>query len=102
RFLQQKTDSGYLLIPLETIIRLHLSDLFPGMEIEHASVFRVSRNSEYEIDDDEVEDLLKTIEEEVRKRRRAFAVRVEVESSAHPVISNYLLQALDLDATDMY
>ena len=46
--------------------------LFPGMEIGHATVFRVTRNSEYEIDDDEVEDLLKTIEEEVRKRRRGL------------------------------
>ena len=102
RFLQQKTDSGYLLIPLETAIRLHLGDLFPGMEIEHAAVFRVSRNSEYEIDDDDVEDLLKTIEEEVRKRRRAFAVRLEIEATADPVISNYLMQALDLDASDIF
>jgi polyphosphate kinase len=102
RFIQQKTDAGHTLIPLETVIRLHLADLFPGMEIEHASVFRVSRNSEYEIDDDEVEDLLKTIEEEVRKRRRAFAVRLEIEANANPVISNYLMQALDLDASDVY
>jgi polyphosphate kinase len=102
RFVQQKTELGYLLIPLETVIRLHLPDLFPGMEIEHASVFRVSRNSEYEIDDDEVEDLLKAIEEEVRRRRRGFAVRLEIEANAHAVISNYLLQALDLDASDVY
>jgi polyphosphate kinase len=102
RFLQQKTDTGYILIPLETVIRLHLADLFPGMEIAHATVFRVSRNSEYEIDDDEVEDLLKAIEEEVRKRRRAFAVRLEIEAGADPAISNYLMQALDLDAGDVY
>jgi polyphosphate kinase len=102
RFVQQKTEAGYVLIPLETVIRVHLGDLFPGMEIEHASVFRVSRNSEYEIGDDEVEDLLKTIEEEVRKRRRGFAVRLEIEANAHPVISNYLMQALDLDASDVY
>ena len=68
--------------PLETVIRLHLPDLFPGMELEHATVFRVTRNSEYEIDDDEVEDLLKTIEEEVRKRRRGVAVRLEIEADA--------------------
>ncbi|MBI2807014.1 MAG: polyphosphate kinase 1 [Planctomycetes bacterium] len=102
RFVPQKLETGELLIPLETVIRLHLADLFPGMEIEHASVFRVSRNSEYEIDDDEVEDLLKTIEEEVRKRRRGFAVRLEIEANAHPVISNYLMQSLDLDAADVY
>ncbi len=102
RFVHQKTDAGHVLIPLETVIRFHLADLFPGMEIEHASVFRVSRNSEYEIDDDEVEDLLKAIEEEVRRRRRGFAVRLEIEANAHPVISNYLMQALDIDASDVY
>ncbi len=102
RFLQQKTDTGYILIPLETVIRLHLADLFPGMEIAHATVFRVSRNSEYEIDDDEVEDLLKAIEEQVRKRRRAFAVRLEIEAGADPAISSYLMQALDLDSGDVY
>ena len=102
RFVHQKTEAGHVLIPLETVIRLHLADLFPGMEIEHATVFRVSRNSEYEIDDDEVEDLLKAIEEEVRRRRRGFAVRLEIEANAHPMISNYLMQALDLEASDIY
>jgi polyphosphate kinase len=102
RFVPQKTDTGHMLIPLEALIRMHLPELFPGMEIEHASVFRVTRNSEYQIDDDDVEDLLKTIEEEVRKRRRGFAVRLEIESNAHPVINNYLMQALDLEAGDVY
>jgi polyphosphate kinase len=102
RFVQVKTEGGFLLVPLETIIRTHLPDLFPGMEIEHATVFRVTRNSEYEIDDDDVEDLLKAIEEEVRKRRRAFAVRLEIEANSHPVISEYLMQALDLESSDVY
>src|SRR5262249_16184635 len=100
RFVQQKTDNGYLLIPLENVIRLHLPDLFPGMEIVHASVFRVTRNSEYEIDDDEVEDLLKAIEEEVRKRRRGFAVRLEIAANAHAMVSNYLMAALDIEQSD--
>ena len=102
RFIHQKTDAGHILIPLETVIRLHLGDLFPGMEIGHATVFRVTRNSEYEIDDDEVEDLLKTIEEEVRKRRRGFAVRLEIEANAHPAVSQFLMQSLDLDPIDIY
>lgn len=93
---------GVSLIALETVIRLHLPDLFPGMQIEHATLFRVTRNSEYEIDDDEVEDLIKTIEEEIRKRRRGFAVRLEIEQGAPPEVSGFLLQALDLDPTDVY
>src|SRR5262245_34806433 len=69
----------YAFTPLETAIRLHLSELFPGMRIENVAAFRVTRDSEYEIDDDEVEDLLKAIEEEVRKRRRGNAARLEIE-----------------------
>jgi polyphosphate kinase len=89
-------------VPLETVIRLHLHELFPGMELDRATVFRVSRNSEYEIDDDEVEDLLKAIEEEVRKRRRAFAVRLEIEADAPEEVQNFLVGALDLDVIDVY
>ncbi len=93
---------GYAFVPLETVIRMHLGDLFPGLELHHATVFRVTRDSEYEIDDDEVEDLLKTIEEEVRKRRRGAAVRLEIESGALPEMEQFLMNSLDLDAQDLY
>ncbi|HEV3143019.1 MAG TPA: polyphosphate kinase 1 [Gemmataceae bacterium] len=102
RFIQLPTEKGHTFVPLETVIRLHLSDLFPGMQLEPAAVFRVTRDSEYEIDDDEVEDLLKTIEEEVRKRRRGDAVRLEIETGASPEIEQFLMQALDLEAQDVY
>lgn len=89
-------------VPLETVIRLHLGDLFPGMTVEHEAVFRVTRDSEFEIDDDEVEDLLKAIEEEVRKRRRGDAVRLEIETAATPDVVGFLMQALDIDTSDVY
>jgi polyphosphate kinase len=97
-----KGNAGLAFTTLETAIRLHLEELFPGMQLERAFVFRVTRNSEYEIDDDEVEDLLKTIEEEVRKRRHGFAVRLEIEADAPAEVSNFLMQALDLDSVDVY
>jgi polyphosphate kinase len=102
RFVSLPSDRGVALVALETVIRLHLPDLFPGMELEHATLFRVTRNSEYEIDDDEVEDLIKTIEEEIRKRRRAFAVRLEIEADAPPEVGSFLMQALDLEPNDIY
>src|SRR6185437_9694346 len=77
--------------PLENVIRMHLPDLFPGMEIEHDTVFRVTRNSDIEIDDDEVEDLLKTIEEEVRRRRRGAAVRLQIEVNAPVEVEQFLM-----------
>jgi polyphosphate kinase len=93
---------GNAFVPLETVIRLHLAELFPGMELDHATAFRVTRNSEYEIDDDEVEDLLKAIEEEVRKRRRSAAVRLEIEGAAPPEVEQFLTEALDLMPLDVY
>jgi polyphosphate kinase len=102
RFVSLRAERGVALVALETVIRLHLPDLFPGMELEHATLFRVTRNSEYEIDDDEVEDLIKTIEEEIRKRRRGFAVRLEIEADAPPEVSSFLMQALDLEPSEVY
>jgi polyphosphate kinase len=93
---------GHAFTPLETVIRLHLPELFPGMELEHATVFRVTRDSEYEIDDDEVEDLLKTIEEEIRKRRQGAGVRLEIDSDAQPEVEQFLTGALNLDPADVY
>jgi polyphosphate kinase len=93
---------GHVFTALEAVIRLHLPELFPGMEIIHATVFRVTRNSEYEIDDDEVEDLLKAIEEEVRKRRRGDAVRLEIEADAPPEVELLLTEALDLESADVF
>src|SRR5437879_3813550 len=72
------------------------------MEIEQASVFRVSRDSEYEIDDDEVEDLLKAIEEQVRKRRRGDAVRLELEADAPAEIEQALAAALEVSPLAVY
>jgi polyphosphate kinase len=94
----------HVFVPLETVIRMHLGELFPGMRIKHDTVFRVTRNSDFEIDDDEVEDLLKTIEEEVRQRRRGAAVRLQLEADSPVEIETFLMAptALDLYPTDLY
>jgi polyphosphate kinase len=88
--------------PLENVIRMHLPELFPGMQIEHDTVFRVTRNSDIELDDDEVEDLLEAIQEEVRRRRRGAAVRLQIEANAPAEIEQFLMTSLDLDATEVY
>jgi polyphosphate kinase len=103
RLVPLPADKGYAFTPLETVIRMHLPDLFPGMKLDSATVFRVTRNSDFEIDDDEVEDLLKTIEEEVRKRRLGAAVRLELEDDAPAEVEQRLMAVLeDLDAPDVY
>jgi polyphosphate kinase len=102
RFVQLPSEKGHVFTPLEAAIRLNLPELFVGMELDHATVFRVTRDSDFEIDDDEVQDLLKAIEEEVRKRRRGAAVRLEIEADAPPEAEQRLMGALDLDPQDVY
>jgi polyphosphate kinase len=102
RFVRLPTDKGHAFTSLETVIRMQLPDLFTGMKLEHATVFRVTRDADFEIDDDEVQDLLKTIEEEVRKRRRGAAVRLELEADAASEIEQRLMSALDLEPLDVY
>jgi len=98
----QSSGPRHVFTSLETVIRLHLQELFPGMQLERDAVFRVSRNSDIEIEDDDVEDLLKAIEEEVRKRRRGAAVRLQIEADAPEELEGFLTAALDLDPADVY
>ena len=88
-------------VPLEAAIRMHLDDLFPGLSISHAAAFRVTRDSEFELDED-VEDLLRAIEENVKQRRRGEAVRLEIEADAPPEIEQFLMAVLDLAPIDSF
>jgi polyphosphate kinase len=88
-------------VPLEDVIRLHLGDLFPGMELGRAVAFRVTRDSEYELDD-EVDDLLEEIEAHVKARRRGHPVRLEIEAGAPPDTEQFLADGLKLPMEDVY
>jgi polyphosphate kinase len=101
RFVALPAKRGHAFVPLETVIRLHISELFLGMELLHVAAFQVTRDGDYEIDDDEVEDLLKKIEEEIRKRRRGAAVHLTVEANTPLDILEFLVDSLDLDREDV-
>lgn len=100
RFVPLPTRSGHCFVPLERVIRMHLPEIFLGMELMGSTSFQVIRNREYEIDED-VEDLLKTMEEELRKRRRGSAVHLYLKESAAPPLVEFLTNAFDLDAEDV-
>ena len=87
---------------LEEIIAAHLQDLFGGFEVVDHTVFRVTRNTDLTIDEDEAEDLLQTIEQTLRQRIRGEAVRLEILASAHERFAQQLVEALDLGARDVY
>lgn len=89
------------LVPLEEIIQNNLNDLFPGMTIVEVMPFRVTRNAAVERDEDPA-DLLQSVEDELRMRRFAKAVRVETGRRPAPGILDRLLRALGLQETDVY
>lgn len=100
--LPQDKPFRYVFIAIEYVIKLFLSRLFPGMILDHDTIFRITRNSDIEIEDDDVEDLLKTIEEKVRKRRLGDAVRLQIESNPSEDINRFLLEAFDLEPGDVF
>jgi polyphosphate kinase len=93
---------GRRVVPLEQVIGAHLVRLFPGMVIDHQVPFRVTRNADLALEDEEADDLLAAIEVELRRRRFGRAVRLEVDSSMTEEIRELLMRELELDADDVY
>ena len=87
---------------LEDIIEANLSALFPGMTIEDAVLFRVTRDADFEIESDEAEDLLHSIRESVEKRRFGLAVRLQIERGVPRHIREILTRNLELDTFQVY
>ncbi|MGZ6126493.1 MAG: polyphosphate kinase 1, partial [Myxococcales bacterium] len=87
---------------LEDVIAAHVDQLFPGMPVEGCWPFRVTRNWDLNIDEEEAEDLLVTIEREVRHRDRGAAVRLQINASLEEPVSQFLARALHLSAADVY
>ncbi|HET6796814.1 MAG TPA: polyphosphate kinase 1, partial [Gemmatimonadales bacterium] len=87
---------------LEDIIAAHLHTLFGGFRVVGHTVFRVTRNTDLTIDEDDAEDLLQTIEETLRHRMRGDAVRLEISATADERFVQMLVEAHDLDQRDVY
>lgn len=87
---------------LADLIGAHLADLFPGTELDAWSAFRVTRNSELYIDEEDVANLLNAVEAELHNRRKGEAVRLEVDRDCPADLREELLQTLGLGADDVY
>jgi polyphosphate kinase len=93
---------GRRFIALEQVIAAHLGELFPGMEIESHHPFRVTRNADLTLEEEEADDLLVAVEMELRRRRFGRAVRLEVDSSMTEEVRLLLTRELDLRPEDVY
>ena len=94
--------AGCAVIPLEVVIGQHLDHLFPGMDILEHHLFRVTRNEDLEVEEDDAENLLKAMEKELERRRFGDCVRLEVENTISPFARRYLVRALDLSPDDVF
>jgi polyphosphate kinase len=89
-------------VPIDQVIEANLDELFTGMEVVETHLFRVTRNADLAIEEDEADDLLMAIEEELRRRRFGEAVRLEVERSMPSATRTLLMRGLGLEPDDVY
>ncbi len=89
-------------VPLEDVMGAFLSELFPGMEVLQHHTFRVTRNEDLEVDEDEGENLLIQLEKELLRRRFGPPVRLEVAEDIDQQVLNLLQRELDVEASDVY
>ena len=89
-------------VPLEDVIAAHLHTLFPGMEILQTHTFRVTRNEDVEVEEDDAENLLQALERELMRRRFGPPVRLEVEESIDPHVLDLLISELGVNELEVF
>jgi polyphosphate kinase len=89
-------------VPLENLMGEFINELFPGMQVLQTHTFRVTRNEDLEVDEDEGENLLVQLEKELLRRRFGPPVRLEVAKDIDPTVLDLLTRELDIEARDVY
>jgi polyphosphate kinase len=87
---------------LSSVIQAHIADLFTGREVLSYSQFRVTRNSDLWVDEEEVKNLRQALQTELHSRQYGFAVRLEVARSCPPHLSDFLLEQFGIDRTRLF
>jgi len=101
RFISTNSSIRNRFIPLEDIIAAHLQELFPGMIIEDYYTFRLTRNEDLDIEEDEIENILETMEQELLRRKFGPPVRLEVEYDIKPELLERLISELEITHRDV-
>src|SRR5690606_1705826 len=89
-------------LPLEDLISNHLGDLFPGMEVLDHHAFRLTRNEDVEIEEDESENLIQALEAELLRRRFGPPIRLEITDDMDDVTLDLLIKELDITEQQVY
>ena len=93
---------GTSFVPVEDVIAQHLDYLFPGMEVQEFHTFRVTRNEDVEVEEDDAENLLQAMEKELLRRRFGPPVRLEVAEGISPRVRKLLVRELGMSDEDVY
>jgi polyphosphate kinase len=102
RLVALPSTSGRAYCLLGELIEAHVGELFPGYEVKQTARFRVTRNSDLLVDEEESEDLMSTIQQELRRRELGAAVRLELASTATVDLEQMLIEALKVHSADVY
>jgi polyphosphate kinase len=102
RFIATAKSGSTRFLPLEDLISIHLQELFPGMSIEDHYTFRVTRNQDIELDEDEAEDLLLSLEQELLRRRFGPPVRLEIEAGVDEALVSKLGSELGIGSENIF
>jgi len=103
RFLRVPSLSGQMnFVILEDVVRMHLPRVFQGYTIKNCQALRVTRDSDLPLEEDPFEDLMKTVEEHLRSRRRGAAVRLQYEVGLSQNLLDTLIRELELAPEDLY
>jgi polyphosphate kinase len=89
-------------VPLEDVIAVHLDQLFPGMEVLQHHTFRVTRNEDLEVEEDDAENLLQALEKELLRRRFGPPVRLELAEDVDPHVRDMLVRELGVSQAEVY
>ncbi|HEY6794162.1 MAG TPA: RNA degradosome polyphosphate kinase [Kineosporiaceae bacterium] len=104
RFIAVGGDSDHhaRFVPLEDVIAVHLDQLFPGMEVLQHHTFRVTRNEDLEVEEDDAENLLQALEKELLRRRFGPPVRLELAADVDPHVRDLLVRELGVSKAEVY
>ena len=98
----ESTNVRYGFITMENLIIAHLESLFPGMIIKEARSFRVTRNEDIDVEEDDAENLLNAMEKELLRRRFGPPIRLEISDETSPFLSQLLADQLSVSADEVY
>ena len=102
RFVKIPETDAHTFVPLEQVIAHNLDALFPGMEIVSYYPFRITRDAELDIEEEEADDLISALQEELRKQKFGSVVRMEIASDIPPEIRKELIEQLGITEADVY